>query len=119
MFGLFKFMRRRAEDKARYAALVQADIEARTKYEVASARLTEALSVLKRSEGMDVCTIDSDGLMKVEVNGAIHRRPAQEVVFERGDMGLPMRHCTPELREGEVLIETIGSNIPKIIRTGL
>ena len=72
-----------------------------------------------RGYSMSMNPIDADGLMRVEVNGAIHRRPAQEVVFERDDRGLPMRHCTPELREGEVLIETIGSNIPKIIRTGL
>lgn len=63
--------------------------------------------------------IDSDGLMKVEVNGAIHRRPAQVVVVDRDARGFPVRHYTPELRPGEVLIETIGSSIPAIMRSGL
>lgn len=63
--------------------------------------------------------IDSDGLMKVEVNGAIHRRLAQVVVVDRSANGLPIRQYTPELRRGEVLIEMIGSNIPTIVRTGL
>lgn len=63
--------------------------------------------------------IDPDGLMKVQVNDAIHRRPAQVVVVDRGAEGLPIRHYTPELRRGEVLIETIGSSIPMIVRSGL
>lgn len=63
--------------------------------------------------------IDSDGLMKVEVGGAIHRRPAQVVVVGGDVKGIPIHHYTPELRRGEVLIETIGSSIPKIVRAGL
>lgn len=64
--------------------------------------------------------IDSDGLMKVEVNSAIHRRPVQSVVAVRDYSGSPLhQRALPELRRGEVLLETIGSNIPTIMRTGL
>lgn len=63
--------------------------------------------------------VDSDGLMKVEVNGAIHRRRAQTVAVAHGETRFPVLHYTPELRPGEALIETIGSSIPTIIRTGL
>lgn len=69
--------------------------------------------------GMTMNLLDSDVLMKVEINGAIYRRPARVVVVDRGAHGLPIRHYTPELRPGEVLIETIDSSIPKIVRSGL
>jgi hypothetical protein len=63
--------------------------------------------------------IGSDGLMKVEVNGAIHRRAAQAIMAGRDATGFLMYHYTPELRRGEVLIETIGSRIPTIVSSGL
>jgi len=61
--------------------------------------------------------IDSDGLMKVEVNGAIHRRPARIMVVALNRDGSPaLHHAVPELYQGEVLFETVGSRIPTIVR---
>lgn len=55
--------------------------------------------------------------MKVMVNGAIHRRPARVEVVARYFDGLPAaRRTTPELYDGEVLMEAIGSPMPTIIR---
>ena len=65
-------------------------------------------------------TIDSDGLMKVEIGGEVHRRPAQLTERVR-DFGREpaFNRATPMLHPGEVLIETIGSDIPMIVRSGL
>jgi hypothetical protein len=48
----------------------------------------------------------------------IRRRAFRSVIGERGRNGLfdPITQLRPELEDGEVLLETIGSTMPTIIR---
>lgn len=70
-----------------------------------------ANSVIKSYE------LDADGQMKVEINGAIHRRPARIIEWGFSD-GQRLQLAKPELRAGEILIERIGM-MPAIVRSGL